>query len=478
MPEAELKLQLQRDAETLRLLCDGLTKLEGQWRQAQANVAARQRGYFTPDEDDWVRQMLLSYRNYRLALYEIILRYWNYREIPDVESRLRGFLLGLAAGLTLYAKSLKLIQAYEHEPLVRQKLNEPDAKFEIEAGFFDHVLRSYSSLRHYRELIRGIWFWQRHRRAIQKLAQGDDCRWLLEVVRAERSCIRRRLGNVLLCRLRYDWRALWQTTFQPVHRTRYGVQSLIGGACAGLRLSLNYRPALAPSVCARLVPSLQPGDVLLIRAEEKLTSALLPGFWAHAALYIGQMSDLDRLGLREHRYVGPHVKEVERQGAELGAVIEAISPRVLINRLDHSLVADHVVVLRPNLPRDGVAAAIGEAFGHVGKPYDFEFDFNVSSRIVCTELVYRSYHKRGPIHFSLIKRLGRFTLTADDIATLVLEHYAKTDSLDAVPFKIETLVLKGADGTAQFVPPKEAIETLRRIHGGWRPSEPVAAAPG
>lgn len=53
--------------------------------------------------------------------------------------------------------------------------------------------------------------------------------------------------------------------------------------------------------------------------------------------------------------------------------------------------------------------------GHLGKPYDFEFDFNVSSRIVCTELVYRAFHARGGIEFKLTKRLGRWTLSADDL---------------------------------------------------------------
>jgi len=55
------------------------------------------------------------------------------------------------------------------------------------------------------------------------------------------------------------------------------------------------------------------------------------------------------------------------------------------------------VVLRCALESKYVAHAIGEALGHLGKPYDFEFDFNQSSRIVCTGLVYRSFHKRGAI---------------------------------------------------------------------------------
>ena len=128
------------DCDSLREILGGLDGLEQQLSSAQTAILARQRGYFTPDEDDRVRQMLLAYRSYRLGLYEIIYRYIDYEQIEEPTRQLRAFMVGFAAALTLYAKSLKLIQSYEHEPLIRQKLNEPDVKFGLEAGYFDDVL--------------------------------------------------------------------------------------------------------------------------------------------------------------------------------------------------------------------------------------------------------------------------------------------------------------------------------------------------
>jgi hypothetical protein len=465
---------LQRDYETLRAVVAGLKELELRWKQARISVNARQRGYFTPDEDDCVRQMLLSYRNYRLALYQIIERYWGYRTIERQEDQLRALVMGLAAALTVYSNSLKLIQTYEHEALVRKKLNEPDAKFDLEAGFFDAILRGYSSLGNYRELIRGVWFWQAHRREIQKFAVDPEWSWLIHVVRSERVVVRQRLTKVLLCRLRYDWRAFWRTTVLPVRRTRYGVQSLIGEACAGLRTAGPYTPGLGRDVLASLRPMLRPGDVLLVRAEGKLTAALLPGFWAHAALYLGNRSDLEGLGLNSYPAVARHLPALDRAAEPFGGVIEAISPCVLLNGLEHCLHADHVVVLRPNLPPAEITSAIAEAFGHLGKAYDFEFDFNVSTRLVCTELVYRCYHKRGTIEFPLIKRLGRFTLTADDIANLVLDR-TSSGAQGSAPFAVTSLLLKTGDGPAHFARPEEHLPTLERIRSGWRPSQPTEA---
>lgn len=476
MNRIDYESQLRTDCETLSRVIPGLDRLEGQWNDARVSVAARGRGYFTPDEDDQVRQMLLAYRNYRLALYEIIYRSWDYRLVEPAPVRLRVFLVAFAAALTLYSKSLKLIQAYEHEPLVRKKLNEPDAKFELEAGFFEELLRAYSSLGNYRGIIRAAWYWRGNRREIQRLAAtGTDWHWLVEVIVREREVVRQRLIDVLRCRLRYDWRAFVRTTLQPVRRTRYSVRSLIGNAGANLRTTGHYVPALNTAVLTRLHPLLQPGDVLLVRAEKKLTAAILPGFWAHAALYVGSQRELQALGVAGHPFVQKHWGELAVPEAGLGCIIEAISPRVQIQSLEKALYADHVVVLRPVLPAEQMAAAITEAFGHLGKAYDFEFDFNISTRLVCTELIYRCYHHRGRIDFPLIKRLGRYTLTGDDIANLILK------SLPALPpdppgFSLEAMALKIGDGEARFIERTELLQTMRRIQSGWRPARKVEAA--
>src|SRR6266480_6160631 len=79
----DFELQLQDDCESLKEIVAGLDRLEQQLSDAQAGVAARRRGYFTPNEDDLVRQMLLAYRSYRLGIYEIIYRYVDYDQIGD-----------------------------------------------------------------------------------------------------------------------------------------------------------------------------------------------------------------------------------------------------------------------------------------------------------------------------------------------------------------------------------------------------------
>lgn len=476
--------QLLCDRDTLREIIAGLDRLETLVDQTTVPAAASRRGYFTPDEDDRVRQALLAYRNYRLAAYEIIFRYRNYADIADASLRLRSFLVAFAAALVLYAKSLKIIKVAEHQPLLRAKLNEPDSKFDLESGFFDDVLVGYSSLSNYRALAGADRFWRTQRRSqiVRQLDTDSDWNWLCDGIRRKRIVVRRRLLDVLGRRLRHDWRAFWRSVLRPARQTRNGLQNLLGGRCGGVHLVSNPVHVLTPEVLGPLRRRLQPGDVLLCRAEGKLTAALFPGFWSHAAIYLGSRAELEALNVRAQPHAARHWHQIPENSGPLGSVIEGVAPRVRICPLETCLNADHVVVLRPNAARDEIAAALGEAFGHLGKPYDFEFNFNVSSRIVCTELVYRCYHHRGPIQFPLVKRLGRFTLTGDDVVNLALDKRNKAGGSGNEPLRPVGLILKRRDGQAHDAPPERIVPLLRRIRGGWRParkalSQPVLAQP-
>jgi 1-acyl-sn-glycerol-3-phosphate acyltransferase len=466
---ADLETQLRADVLTLREVHATFGRLAAATEEAPSTIRVRQRGYFTPDEDDRVRQLLLTYRNVRLTLYEIIERCQAREPAAGPADRLRCLLVGYAAALLLCTHSLRLIRLYEDDPPVRQKLNEPDGKFGLEAGFFDWVLAAFTSLHNYRLLGQTGRYWRRQRHAVKRYGLADDPEfgWLAGVIRQQRPLAVRGFWGALWHRLRRDRRAFRQLVIRPLGDVRYGLQSWFGSTFSRLRLTPHYRPALDEAVLDHLRPLLQPGDVLLVRAERKATSALLPGFWAHAALYFGDRRDLERLGISGHEYVRKHGDRLP-DGDRHGWVIEAVSPGVVLSPLAHSLHADHVLVLRPNVSEEDRRTALAEAFGHVGKPYDFEFDFNVTSRLVCTELIYRSYHGRGPVEFALVKRLGRFTLSCDDMLNQFLEAADRGGRPQS--FEVVTLVLQSSDGRAYFHPTAGVLETLRAIQGGMRPS--------
>jgi 1-acyl-sn-glycerol-3-phosphate acyltransferase len=471
---ADFEEQFRADCATLGNALAAVDRQEEELEQLRQEIAAQQRGYFTPDEDDRVRRLLLAYRNNRLVLYDIIGRCLDWEEKATSHDQVRVFMLGYAAALILFSKSLRLIQLYEHQPLVRKKLNEADAKFGLEANFFEQLLRAYTSLYNYRLLARAGRYWKQRRRDVQRLglAANPDCGWLIEAIRQRRPVVRRRFWTVLRQRLRFDGWFICRSAIRPLRGARSSLQTLVGSTFAGARTTLHYEPALDAATLESLRRLLEPGDLLLVRAERKLTTALLPGFWAHAAIYLGSKKNLEQLGIARHPQVREHLESMADVRTPFGYVVDAVSPRVQVRPLEQCLHADHVLVLRPQVSDKDREGALIEAFGHVGKRYDFEFDFNVTTRVVCTELIYRSYHGRGPLVFDLVKRLGRYTLSCDDLVEQFLAAVAKGEP----PFQLIALVLAGRNGKAYSVPSSEALDVLRSIQKGFRPSEAAPLA--
>ena len=169
---------------------------------------------------------------------------------------------------------------------------------------------------------------------------------------------------------------------------------------------------------------LQPGDIILQRRNWYLSNAFLPGFWPHTALYVGTEEQLEELEekLDSKGFVSDLKKLPERKpGAAWNAymekedgqdrvILEAISDGVLFASAEHSLHADYVAVLRPRLlSASEKADAIRRAFELYGRPYDFNFDFNTSSKLVCSELVYHAYE--GMLDFQMEEVLGKKVIT-------------------------------------------------------------------
>jgi hypothetical protein len=428
---------IRHDAGTLSSIFEGMAALESQYGEAVNAARATQRGYFTPDEDDRVRQMLLSYRNYRLATFSAVWRYAHYPLETDPLVQLSGFVLGYGAALLMYSKSLQFIQVCDPHKLIRKKLNEPDERFGVEAGCFDQLVETYCSLRYLILFAVADRFWRKHARRIRELELNKDpaIGQFVSQIKILRLRCWRLFWPTIRKRFQYERRSTWRLLFAPLRATGWGAQTLLGHAVARMRTTLDYRPAIDESALDHLAKQLRPGDLLLTRTEHKATTALLPGFFGHVAIYFGQPVDVVRAGLASRPAVKRALSATAGKRSPWGWVVEARHSGVVVQPIEHALACDHVLVLRPAQRENEIWARLGSAFEHLGKPYDFDFDFGRSSHIVCSELVYRSMHNVGPFSFSLTKRMGRYTLTVDDIARQYLSDVGRCgESWSAVAF--------------------------------------------
>jgi hypothetical protein len=217
--------------------------------------------------------------------------------------------------------------------------------------------------------------------------------------------------------------AITRLRYGLLGRALYGLQKLVASLAADIYTRPGYHPQLPPAVIVRLGRLLRPGDVLITRKEHAATNYFLPGYWKHAALYLGTPAALTRLGISKHENVRPRWSRLlSPDEPRPRRVLEAMKDGVWIRSVASPLAADAIAAIRPRLPRNDVAAALARGLSHEGKPYDFDFDFTRADRLVCTEVVYRTYEGIGGISFMLTRRAGRLTLSAEDLVRMAMER--------------------------------------------------------
>jgi len=182
-----------------------------------------------------------------------------------------------------------------------------------------------------------------------------------------------------------------------------------------------------------MLPKLEPGDMFFERHEWYLSNVGLPGFWSHAALFIGTPEERWKFFSGDEdlcRWIQeqgtpacdfeqllktkcPAAYDLGAQPQEAGhlpRVLEAISEGVTFTTMEHSGASDSLAVLRPRLSKKEKARAVLKAFQYSGRPYDFNFDFMTDASLVCSELVYKCYEPSSGfkgLTFPLQDMLGR-----------------------------------------------------------------------
>ena len=418
LPEA-----LQAHARTVAHLAVYFEELKQASQRLREQFAVRQRGFFSPSEDEATRQLLISYWMARTALFDVVLTYRDADEVPEPLRPVR-FLIGYSAALLLVDAARFLRENYHDQPVIRAKLNEPEPRFGIPAESYDTVQRSLTSPVHVWHLYHAVRYQEVFGNELRSLAVEPLLSPLVEVIDRLGPRLQVSVYDVVKAGIRSRTRQLSNVVRRSlIDRALYGLQKVACLMVTDRFTRLGHQPALPANVANELRSILQPGDVIVNRKEFTLTNYFLPGYWPHAALYLGQPGDLERMGLRDHDELKPRWRRLlDLDQREPGRVLEAMRDGVWLRSLGSPFRADAIAVVRPMLSQADIAQAIGRGMLHEGKAYDFDFDFTRSDRLVCTEVVYRSYQGIGGMQFPLTRRAGRLTLAAEDLLRLSLDR--------------------------------------------------------
>ena len=337
--------------------------------------------------------LLVGYWQSRNALLELVY------EIKD-DGRTYGkhgdrlFLVGFAGALALLDAAMFLMEFCRDRPVVKAKLNEPNEELGIPAGVYNRVQASLHGVKNAWHLHHAVsYFHKNEGRILENCQESALFQSLHEIVEQLRHRIdmpdasfqKSRLKNKLVFYAGFLRRNL-------VGKAIYSLQKVGGIALAEKYIKPKHTPSLPDQIRSELLDILEPGDVILCRKEFAVTNYFLPGYWPHAALFLGTADEVSDISDSKVAQIESLWEELAPNGdSSIDRVLEAKADGVRVRSTDSPFDSDSVLILRPKLLPDQIGAALLNGLSHIGKVYDFGFDLARADRLVCTEVVYRSY---------------------------------------------------------------------------------------
>ncbi|MBK1831218.1 hypothetical protein JIN77_10805 [Verrucomicrobiaceae bacterium R5-34] len=425
---SDVSRMIQTAARSVRSIAPAMPQRDEMASELADAAAAEARGYFLPDEDERIRAVFSRYLTVRAALLETVDSiqpiFDRLGELSDDaelvwEKRLQAFVVGFAAATMLVRSAKFIVDLAAERPVVWKKLDEPEPRFGIPVKSYTRIYKNLVSSRRMWRFHEALMFYEVHREDIAAHEADPVIGELVAVLKIEEPFLQYRKRDYLKRKWDYRLHSFKRRHVSGYKKVMFHLFKLSGSAVAELRQPFGVLAADAPQrspgqlkrvtaeVMATISALLRPGDVFVTRHDDALSNLFLPGFWPHAALYIGSAEERGLLGV-------PTPADDSRC-LELVRFLEAKKDGVLFRAFEDTLQVDAFMVLRPKLAQAECAEALTRAMSHEGKLYDFVFDFRKADRLACTEVVYRGYHGIGPVRFELRQHSGRSCLSAEDL---------------------------------------------------------------
>jgi hypothetical protein len=444
----ELVKLFQLDCRQYRLLDQEMERLVRRVEQVPRLRPNLPRQALSAADEEALRDIWSGFYASAFALDQIRV-FWEdwYRFDPSRAERpsfLRAYLLTFATELSLFEKSFRLTRLFDAHPEVKKFLDAPHPDLGMPEHTFSRFRQEFLGSRDEARVVAGEQYLKLLETTLNARTtaaeHGFDQLWQ-DVERHLDTISGTGIGE----RAEHTVRADLQVVKRAVRRTWYPTQKEVANWMGDVKTRRIGSYLITPEQLSVVDARLEPGDIMLSRKNWYLSNVGLPGFWPHAILYIGDPKELNeafdtsevRAFLRSESgqdlTIAAYLEQTypavwARYQAGLDdspiEVIEAVGEGVILNTLAGAA-GDYLAALRPRLPQLAKAQAVIAAFGHIDKPYDFDFDFATDHALVCTELVWRSYrqgsNKEG-LDLPLVEIAGRLTLPANRIAEVYAEE--------------------------------------------------------
>lgn len=411
--DAHLDHLLKAAARALLAAAPGLPSEADLGEEIEDAKKAQARGYYTPDEDERIRQSYHRYLAVRVSLWEMIETL-----LPIVDGQidasrtqhLRAHGLAFCAAAMLVRTGTYLLDMARGQDIVWKKLDEAEPRFGIERKTFTAIYKGLTSPKIVAKYHRSWRFFARYDMQIYQAMSGPIFEPAAQLLKDEVPLLNPSLFEWVRRRLSFRAFSYRRRHISAARKTLFALFEISGSAIAELKQPFIKPPGapkrVTPAIRDKVLSFCQPGDVFITRHDDALSNVFLPGYWPHAALYIGNGQQRMTLQI-------PDIDGAKHYHATRAVFLESKKDGVLFRPIEDTLELDAFIILRPKLTQRELKTALSRAMSHAGKLYDFSFDFASADRLACTELIYRSYHRAGPVSLLLEDVAGRKCLSAE-----------------------------------------------------------------
>ena len=334
--------EVRSEVATFLNLARHFDQLKKRSLDLKERFGVRDRGYFTPAEEEEAARLFISYVHVRNALLESVL---ERRQSGLTEASADAFVLCLGGAGLLVDAAVFVRDSFGDHPAIRSKLNEHNPVFGIPPGTYDRIQESLTDPANNWHLQQAWRHYEKSRAEL--LVKASGCASVIGKIDQLAGLFSGSLQAYLKERMTvFGNRVVKGVVTQTFGKLIYGVQKSFSSMISDLSTRPEHRPGLPADVDQELRRLLRPGDVLLTRKEHVLTNYFLPGYWPHGALNLGSVESLRELGLAQRENFRQRQEEIcGLDPDDSTRAIEALKDGVHLRTLGSPLGSDSVIVI-------------------------------------------------------------------------------------------------------------------------------------
>lgn len=440
----ELDLHADRDATRFKRIVGQTIRLHQRLAESATLFDRPADRGLSADERREALDLFEAVLDHTIALDQLSRFHLDFLQISVLDDPLRHarhFALYFAAYTEKLALGLALIDRTINKPQFEKLFDEGNQALGIVPGAYGRLKWNVVHVEDAATALAAHQWMKLLGAKLDELAKGDGPRWGFVLARLE-DRYQTVKDNLTGKSVKLFGGNSFDIGKDTAHAVWFPVQTEVAEVMGDTKVKRLHQYLIAAEQVSDAAKRSEPGDVLVERRNWYVSNVGLPGFWPHAALWLGSAEELTAYFADaevERAYGGSFAKYLEDKfpGAwasytapdaegHTARLIEAMSEGVVFTSAEHSVgTADYVAAMRPQLSKLDKARAIARAFLYAGRPYDFDFDFYTDATLVCSELVYKAYEPRKEskgLSLPLEKVVGRMTLGPNTMVRLFDEQ--------------------------------------------------------